>query len=80
MNEENIKDIIRDFAKSGEDEYQKSFKVRGKSRYIFNIKIERQEIRNIEEGAVYDSIATESYISAYPSGSPCPSCNGSGKI
>lgn len=75
MNKEIIKKVVRDFHDSGDQVYEEHFIIEeGRSKYKFKVRVER------EESVIFDSIATESFVSALPSGEQCPRCKGAGTI
>jgi len=79
MNEKLIESIVKDFAKTGNNLFDKVFKLQGKDGeyYTVSIKKELSSQLLLEKSAGMESRSNT--ISALPSGATCGCCNGSGR-
>lgn len=77
MDEKTVIQAVREFSKSGDQRYKKSFFVSGKPEEILTITIERTRRIVGNENLAFEARANT--ISALPSGSPCGCCGGSGR-
>ena len=77
MNEKTVVQTVREFAKSGDQRFKKSFSVSGNSDEIITVTIERTRRVLATESLLFEARANT--ISALPSGAPCGCCGGSGK-
>lgn len=77
MNEKSVIQTVRDFSKSGEQKFTKSFSVSGNPDEIITVTIERTRQVLAERSLALEARANT--ISTLPSGAPCDCCGGSGK-
>ncbi|MBO6226755.1 MAG: hypothetical protein J6N68_03690 [Shewanella sp.] len=79
MNEKLIESIVKDFAKTGNDSFDKVFKLQGKDGEYYTVSIKKEVSHQIllEKRAGLESRSNT--ISALPSGVACSCCNGSGR-
>lgn len=77
MNEITVIQTVREFSKSGDQKFWKSFYVSGNPDEIITITIERTKPVLATESLSFEARANT--ISALPSGAPCRYCGGSGK-
>ncbi|MBL0575050.1 hypothetical protein JD522_16725 [Aeromonas hydrophila] len=77
MNDNAIKQIVSDLAKSGDQKYEKSFSVSGKPDEVFTVTVTRKKRIMVTDSISMEALANT--ISALPSGLPCGYCGGSGK-
>lgn len=77
MNEKTIAQTVREFVKSGDQRFKKSFSVSGNADEIITVTIERT--RRVLATESLSLAARANTISALPSGAPCDCCGGSGK-
>ena len=77
MNEKTVIQTVREFAKSGDQKFKKSFSVSGSTEEIITVAIERTRRVLVTESISLEARANT--ISALPSGAPCGCCGGSGK-
>ncbi len=77
MNEKTVIQTVREFSKSGDQRFKKSFSVSGSPDEIITVTIERTKRVLAAESLSFEARANT--ISALPSGAPCGCCGGSGK-
>lgn len=77
MNEKTVIQTVREFSKSGDQRFKKSFFVSGNADEIITVTIERTRRVFATESLSLEARANT--ISALPSGAPCGCCGGSGK-
>ena len=77
MNEKTVIQTVREFSKSGDQTFKKSFFVSGNTEEIITVTIERTRRVVATESLSFKARANT--ISALPSGAPCGCCGGSGK-
>ena len=77
MSDESIKKSVLDFSKSNIPQYKKFFKVTDNDNEVFTVTIERRKRSVATESMIFE--ARSNTISAFPSGSPCGCCSGSGR-
>lgn len=77
MNEKTILQTVREFAKSGDSKFEKSFHLSGNTEEIITITIKRTRRSLANQSILLEARANT--ISALPSGAPCGCCGGSGK-
>ncbi|NMQ30166.1 hypothetical protein E4Q23_21850 [Candidatus Accumulibacter phosphatis] len=77
MNEKPVIQTVREFSKSGDQRFNKSFFVSGNTDEIITVTIERTKQVLATKSLSFEARANT--ISALPSGAPCGCCGGSGK-
>lgn len=78
MNEKTVIQTVREFSKSGDQRFKKSFLVSGNTDEIITVTIERTRRVLVAESLSLEE-ARANTISALPAGAPCGCCGGSGK-
>jgi hypothetical protein len=77
MNDKIIKQIASDLLNEKLNKYERSFFIQDSNAEFIIVTVERKKLTPTNEGFV--KAASIDTISAFPSGSPCGSCGGTGR-
>ncbi len=80
MNEQILARFLRDLVSTNTQfPYIESVRLPQYPNYIFNIRIEAEDISDLTENLKFNKSLNSNTISSMPSGTPCSCCNGSGR-